>query len=160
MLVIQLGNIFPADYFFPYEFPTVRYLLKNYFLSAKSKITQGHKSLPVVTSTGSPWVQNRWTPPRSPRGQLLRQTPFQAPDIRAPSLPEERCPPGPGGYCQSICWRHLGSWILPRLVCTGSRHPGTFPARGEVSTPPGRAFLQHLGEPSWFPDPTTTSLCR
>ena len=26
--------------------------------------------------------------------QLLGQTPFQAPDIWAPSLPEERCPPG------------------------------------------------------------------
>ena len=26
--------------------------------------------------------------------QLLGQTPFQAPDIQAPSLPEERWPPG------------------------------------------------------------------
>jgi hypothetical protein len=43
---------------------------------------------------------------------------------------------------------------------SGSRHPGTFPARGEVSAPPKRALPQHLGEPSWFPDPTETSLHR
>ena len=31
--------------------------------------------------------------PKVPKGQLLRQTPFWAPDILAPSLPDERCPP-------------------------------------------------------------------
>jgi hypothetical protein len=31
---------------------------------------------------------------------------------------------------------------------SGSRHWGTFPVRGEVSTPPKRALLGHLGEPS------------
>jgi hypothetical protein len=39
--------------------------------------------------------------------------------IRAPSLPKERCPPGPEGNCQSICRRNLGSQTPPRLVCTG-----------------------------------------
>jgi hypothetical protein len=36
---------------------------------------------------------------------------------------------------------------------SGSRHPGTFPARGEVCAPPGRALPQHLGETfgSWIP---------
>jgi hypothetical protein len=31
--------------------------------------------------------------------QLLAQTPFPAPDIQAPSLPEERYLPCPGGLC-------------------------------------------------------------
>jgi hypothetical protein len=57
--------------------------------------------------------------PKVPRGQLLRQTPFRAPDIQAPSLPEERCPPCPGELCQSTWWSHLGSWIPLRLVCAG-----------------------------------------
>jgi hypothetical protein len=39
-----------------------------------------------------------------------------------------------------------------------SRHMGTFPARGELSNPPGRALLEHLREPSWFPDSSETSL--
>jgi hypothetical protein len=43
--------------------------------------------------------------------ELLRQTPFQASDIRAPSLPEERCPPHLGG----LSWSHLFSWIPLRL---------------------------------------------
>jgi hypothetical protein len=43
---------------------------------------------------------------------------------------------------------------------SGSRYPGTFPARGEVSTPPGRALLEHLGEPSLVLDFSETSLCR
>jgi hypothetical protein len=34
---------------------------------------------------------------------------------------------------------------------SGSKHPGTFPARGEVSGPPRRASPQHLGEPSCVP---------
>jgi hypothetical protein len=38
---------------------------------------------------------------------------------RAPSLPEERCLPHPGGLCHSIRGRHLGSWIPLRLVCAG-----------------------------------------
>jgi hypothetical protein len=32
----------------------------------------------------------------------------------------------------------------------GSRHQGTFPAKGKVSTPPGRALLEHLRKPSSF----------
>jgi hypothetical protein len=36
---------------------------------------------------------------------------------------------------------------------SGSRHPGTFPAREKVSTPPGRALPEHLEEPSWVSDP-------
>jgi hypothetical protein len=43
---------------------------------------------------------------------------------------------------------------------SGSRHPGTFPASGEVFVWPGRALPEHLGEPSWFPDPAQTSLHR
>ena len=34
------------------------------------------------------------------------------------------------------------------------RHLGTIPARGEVSTPPRKALPEHLGEQSWFPDPS------
>ena len=49
--------------------------------------------------------------------QLLGQNQFQAPDIREPSLPEERCPPG-------------------------------------------RAQPEQVREPSWFPDPSETSLHR
>ena len=41
--------------------------------------------------------------------ELLRQPPFQAPDIQAPSRPEDRCPPGLGALCLSISSRHLGS---------------------------------------------------
>jgi hypothetical protein len=54
-----------------------------------------------------------------PRGQLLRQTPFQAPDIQAPSLPEERCLPHLGGLCLSTWGSHLGSQIPLRQVCAG-----------------------------------------
>ena len=43
---------------------------------------------------------------------------------------------------------------------SGSRHPGTFPAIGQVSTPPGRAFPEQLGEPSLVQDLSETSLCR
>ena len=43
---------------------------------------------------------------------------------------------------------------------SGSRHLGTFPARGEVYTQPRSALPEHLGEPSWFPDPLKTSLQR
>jgi hypothetical protein len=43
---------------------------------------------------------------------------------------------------------------------SGSRHPGTFPARGEVSALPGRALPEYLREPSWSLDPTETSLHR
>jgi hypothetical protein len=51
--------------------------------------------------------------------ELLRQSSFRAPDIRAPFLPEKRCPPCPGGLYHSTWGRHLGSKIPPRLVCTG-----------------------------------------
>jgi hypothetical protein len=40
----------------------------------------------------------------------------------------------------------------------GSWHPGTFPARREVSALPWRALPEHLREPSWFLDPTKSSL--
>ena len=49
--------------------------------------------------------------------QLLGQTPFRAPAIQAPFLPEERCPPG-------------------------------------------RALQEQVGDPSWVPDPSETSLRR
>jgi hypothetical protein len=52
---------------------------------------------------------------------------------------------------------HTASEADPVL---GSRLPGTFPAKGEVSALPRRALLEHLGEPSWFPDPSKTSLRR
>jgi hypothetical protein len=51
--------------------------------------------------------------------ELLRQHPFWAPDTWVPSLPEERCPPSPGGNCQSIYRRCLDAQTPPRLVCTG-----------------------------------------
>jgi hypothetical protein len=50
---------------------------------------------------------------------LLRKTLFQATDIQAPSLPEERCPPHPGGLCLNTLGSHLGSQIPLRLVCAG-----------------------------------------
>jgi hypothetical protein len=34
---------------------------------------------------------------------------------------------------------------------SGTRHPGTFPARGEVSTLPRKTSPQHMGEPFWVP---------
>jgi hypothetical protein len=43
---------------------------------------------------------------------------------------------------------------------SGSRHWGSFLARGEVSVLPRRALLEQLVEPSWFPDPSETRLCR
>jgi hypothetical protein len=43
---------------------------------------------------------------------------------------------------------------------SGPGHPGTFPAKGELYVPPWRALPEHLGEPSWVPDPSETSLCR
>jgi hypothetical protein len=57
--------------------------------------------------------------PKIPRGQLLRQTLFWAPDIWAPSLPEERCLPCPGGLCWSTWGSHLHSRIPLRIVCAG-----------------------------------------
>ena len=109
--------------------------------------------------------------------QLLGHTPFWASDIRAPSLPEERCPSHLGGLCRSTWGSHLVSQIPQRLVCTGesvdyksytatgigrsntisgadptsgARHPGTFSARGEMSIWPRRAFPEHLGGgPFW-----------
>ena len=43
---------------------------------------------------------------------------------------------------------------------TGSRHPGTFPARWQVSSPPRRTLPEHLGKPSWILDPSKTNLCK
>jgi hypothetical protein len=43
---------------------------------------------------------------------------------------------------------------------SGSRHPGTFPDRGEVSIPPGRALQEQLGEPSLIRNLSETRLCR
>ena len=43
---------------------------------------------------------------------------------------------------------------------SGSRYPGTFPARGEVFALPRRALPQHLGETSWFLGTTENSLHR
>jgi hypothetical protein len=51
--------------------------------------------------------------------QLLGQTLFQAPDIQAPSLPEEGCPPLQGGFYRSTWGSHFGSQISQRLVCEG-----------------------------------------
>ena len=42
----------------------------------------------------------------------------------------------------------------------GSRHLGTFPARGQVSSPPWRTLPEYLGKPFGFPDPSETSLHR
>ena len=49
--------------------------------------------------------------PKAPRGQLPRQTLFLAPDIRVPSLPEERCPPG----LEEFAWASAGDILIPRL---------------------------------------------
>jgi hypothetical protein len=49
---------------------------------------------------------------------------------------------------------HTASEADPVL---GSRYPGTFPARGEVSAPPGKGLLEHRagvgGKTNWFSDP-------
>jgi hypothetical protein len=52
---------------------------------------------------------------------------------------------------------HRASEAAPLL---GYRHPGTFPARGEVSALPGRNLPEHLQETSWFPDSAENSLHR
>ena len=41
--------------------------------------------------------------------ELLRQRPFQAPDIRSPARPEYSCSPGPGGFWLGNRGSHLGS---------------------------------------------------
>ena len=43
---------------------------------------------------------------------------------------------------------------------SGSKIPDTFPAGEEEFAPPGRALPEYLGKPSWFPDPSETSLRR
>jgi hypothetical protein len=62
------------------------------------------------------WAQSQRTPPRSLEDSFWDRPPNQAPDIRAPSLPEERCP---GGLWRSTGGSHLGFRIPPRLVCRG-----------------------------------------
>jgi hypothetical protein len=57
-------------------------------------------------------------------------------------------------------WDRQGHTAFGAGPISGSRFLGTFTARGEVSSPPGRALLEHLGKPSWFPDPSETSLRR
>jgi hypothetical protein len=81
--------------------------------------------------------------------QLLKQMPFQAPDIWTPSLPEGRCPPCLGGLCRSIWGNHLGSRIPQRLVCTGESADyrsntacGTGPVSGLHLLPGGRSECQ------------------
>jgi hypothetical protein len=106
------------------------------------------------------------------------ENPFRAPDIWAPSLPEQRCTPSPGGLWLSTWGSNLGSWIPQRLVCTGesvdyrsytasgtdhylgSRHPGTFPARRKVSVQPGWDLPEHLGELSLIQDLSEDNQCR
>jgi hypothetical protein len=43
---------------------------------------------------------------------------------------------------------------------SGSRHPGTFPARGEMPAWEGSEQPEQVREPSWVPGPSVTSLCR
>jgi hypothetical protein len=68
-------------------------------------------------------------------------------------------------------WAGSGGWIFQAekievgvMVCICSAQEMALleglALRGEVSTPPGRALPEHLGEPSWFPDPSETSLRR
>jgi hypothetical protein len=47
-------------------------------------------------------------------------------------------------------WSHRASEAAP---FSGSRHPATFPVRGQVSAQPRRALPQHLRKTSWFQDP-------
>jgi hypothetical protein len=61
----------------------------------KIRPNQGHKTLQVTPAPGHLGEESGETP-KVPRGQLLRQTLFRDPDIRALSLPEERCPPREG----------------------------------------------------------------
>ena len=125
--------------------------------------------------------------PKVPRGQILRQTPFQATDIRTPSLSEESCTPLPGGPLsedlEEPSWfletsktiLHKWECGLQKLIASGtgrshiaseenptsgSRHQGTLPDRREVSPPSGRALPEHLGESYWFLNPSETSLLR
>jgi hypothetical protein len=83
--------------------------------------------------------------PNVPRGHLLRQIPFWASDIRAPSLPEERCPPCLGGLCQSTWGNNLGFWIPLRLVCAGESvdyRSSQLLGQAEVKQLLGHAFFQ------------------
>jgi hypothetical protein len=83
--------------------------------SRKPRLT----TVQILSGLQQHWVtcaQSWQTPPKVPRGQLLRQT----------------------------------LWTL--WTVSGSRHPGTFPVRGEVSTMPGRALPEHLGVPGSLQD--------
>lgn len=134
-----------------------------------------HKSHPVGASTGSPWAQSWRTPPRSPRGlstrsvsrtQLLFQSNLVGPET---TLGKQKSQTDQGH--KSLPVPAPGTWgaesadtpKIPQRTASeadpdsGSRHLDNFPARGEVSR---RALPEHLGAPSWFWDPSETSLRR
>jgi hypothetical protein len=67
-------------------------------------------------------------------------------------LPVRASTRAPWAWSWQTSPRSLEDSFWDPILC--SRHP----ARGEVSALPGRALLEHLGEPSWFPDPSETSL--
>ena len=107
--------------------------------------------------------------------QLLENTPFWALDIRATSPPEERCLLGRALTAEAGEGAILCPWFLrdhsaqvssqtvegEQADCrsntasgtdpfSGSRQPGTFPTRGEVSA--GRALTTRAGERAiWCP---------
>ena len=84
----------------------------------KSFLTKVTNPFSSVLALGHLGAESADTP-KVPTGQLLRQTLFRAPDIWAPYLPEERCPPHQGGLCWSTWGHHLGSQIPLRLDCAG-----------------------------------------
>ena len=84
---------------------------------------------------------------------MYRKTPwFQ--DSTKTSLPRWEC----GLQKRTVSGAGRSHRASETVPISGSRHPGTFPARGEVSALPGRAFPEHHGETSWFLDPSETCL--
>jgi hypothetical protein len=51
-------------------------------------------------------------------------------------------------------------WASEAAHFLGSRHPATFPGRGQVSAEPQRDLPQHRQKTSWFPDSAESSLHR
>jgi hypothetical protein len=81
--------------------------------------------------------------------QLLGQTPFWAPDIRASSLPEDRYPTHSEGLCQNTWGIHLGSQISQGLVCEGEsvdyrRYTASGTGRSNTASVTGPVLGLHL----------------
>ena len=98
--------------------------MKKYFFKTHYRVPGGAILIPGFLRDKSTQVRV-WTTEatqllgQAEAAQHLGKTSFQDPDIQAPSSPEERCLPHPGGLCQSTWGSNLWNWISQRLVCTG-----------------------------------------